>query len=63
MTGITPTKERQEELRAAIAWIDDKLETGRIRDPERAEVRQEYLRLKIRAISEWRKLDQGDTDD
>jgi hypothetical protein len=63
MTEKEATKERQEELRAAIDWIDDKLQTGRIRDPERAEARQEYLRLKIRAISEWRKLQEGGTED
>jgi len=39
-----------------IAWIDAKLEDGRIRDPERARARQGYLRLKIKAIGEWRKL-------
>lgn len=44
------------EVEATIAWIDDKLENGRIRDVQRAKARQGYLRLKIQAIGEWRKL-------
>lgn len=48
--------EMRRQVEDAIAWIDDKLENGRIRDPERARARQGYLRLKIQAIGEWRKL-------
>lgn len=44
------------EVESTVAWIDEKLENGRIRDPERARARQGYLRLKIQAIGEWRKL-------
>lgn len=44
------------EIESTIAWIDDKIENGRIRDPERARARAGYLRVKITAISEWRKL-------
>jgi soluble cytochrome b562 len=57
-------EEMRQEIEATIAWIDDKLENGRIRDPERARARQGYLRLKIQAVGEWRKLKEvGDLED
>lgn len=48
--------EKRAAIEDSIEWIDDKLENGRVRDPERARARQGYLRLKIQAIGEWRKL-------
>lgn len=48
--------EKRAAIEESIEWIDDKLENGRIRNPEHARARQGYLRLKIQAIGEWRKL-------
>jgi soluble cytochrome b562 len=56
ISEINEYKEKQQDIESTIAWIDNKLENGRIRDPERARARQGYLRLKIKAIGEWRKL-------
>lgn len=39
-----------------IDAIDDKLENGRIRDPERERVRQGWRRLKLKAIDQWLEL-------
>lgn len=57
--GIPDVKTADEmamECEAVIEWIDDKLENGRIRDPEHARARAGYLRIKLQAIGEWRKL-------
>lgn len=45
-----------EKLEQIDAWLEEKLETGRVRSVENAKARQGYIRLRIRAISEWRKL-------
>lgn len=52
-----------QECEAIINWIDDKMENGRVRSPEHARARQGYWRIKLKAISEWRKLKEASTLD
>lgn len=64
LTEVGQYVEKMADVEDTVEWIDDKLENGRIRDPERARARQGYLRLKIQAIGEWRKLKEaGDLAD
>lgn len=56
-TEIAQYAGKMAELEELIDTIDYKIEgDGRIVSPEKARARQGYMRLKIKAIDQWRKL-------
>lgn len=48
--------EKAEKLEERMEWLENKIDNGRIRKPEHDRARAGYIRLYIKAVSEWRKL-------